>query len=388
MTNLELDGVTKVFGDSREDGIVAVDDVSIEIADGEFLVLLGPSGCGKTTTLRMIGGLETPNEGEIKYDGTVVNDVKPRNRDVAMVFQDFALYPHMSVKQNLGFGLKREENDMSSEEVEQEVESTAEMLGIGDLLGSKPSQISGGQKQRVALGRAIIREPRLFLFDEPLANLDAKLRKTMRTEIDELQTRVGITSVYVTHNQEEAMTIADRIAILDQAQLQQVGTPTEVFNEPVNLFVAQFVGSPDINLFDGHLTPNEGGYHVKLDGLAFDIPENLVPRSLDETDVVVGFRPQDLYQAHGEMSGSAAVIESSVKVIEPLGTEAIIHAESGEDDITAKIDDFYRLTEGSEANFTINLEHVYLFDATTGELLKGRRLREAPEDDATDEVTA
>jgi multiple sugar transport system ATP-binding protein len=375
MTTVEMDELTKVFGESETDGVVAVDGVSLEVQDGDFLVLLGPSGCGKTTTLRMVAGLEGPTDGEVRFDGTVVNDVKARNRDIAMVFQDFALYPHMTIRRNLGFGLEREDNDLSSDEIRAEVEEVAEMLGIPELLDAHPAELSGGQKQRVALGRAIAREPRLFLFDEPLANLDAQLRKAMRTEIDELQSRVGITSVYVTHNQEEAMTIADRIAILDDGKLQQHGTPDEVFNEPANLFVAQFVGSPTMNTYTASLTAQSGAYRIETVDVTFDIPGELVDTDMEREDVIVGFRPQDLYQARHRTTAGPD-IETDVRVVEPLGTEAIVHAETASDDITTKLRDFHDISSGQELTLTIAPEHVYLFDASTGELLKGRLMTE------------
>ncbi|WP_152040225.1 ABC transporter ATP-binding protein [Salinigranum salinum] len=385
MTELELDSVTKVFGDPDGEGVVAVDDVSLTVDDGEFLVLLGPSGCGKTTTLRMIGGLEMPTSGTISFDGVVVNDVKARNRDVAMVFQDFALYPHMDVRRNLGFGLRREKKNLSDEEINSEIEAVAEMLEIEALLNNKPSALSGGQKQRVALGRAIIREPRLFLFDEPLANLDAKLRKTMRTEIDELQSKVGITSVYVTHNQEEAMSIADKIAVMNGGELQQLGTPSEVFNEPTNLFVAQFVGSPDMNLFDATLIRQGDSYRVDTGTLSFDLPAALVDTDAEQVDARIGFRPQDLYQRSMRRTDGPE-IEATVRVVEPLGTEAVLYADTSETDITALVSQFHDLGKGDEVTLTIAPEHIYAFEATTERLLKGRLMTERAESEVTGEV--
>ncbi len=389
MTHLELDSVTKVFGDPEKNGVVAVNDLSLDVADGEFLVLLGPSGCGKTTTLRMIGGLEDPTDGEVRFDGTVVNDIKARNRDVAMVFQDFALYPHMTVRQNLGFGLRREDNDLTDDEIEARVTETAEMLEIDQLLDNKPAQLSGGQKQRVALGRAIIREPRLFLFDEPLANLDAKLRKTMRTEIDELQSEVGITSAYVTHNQEEAMTMADKIAVLDGGELQQFGTPGEVFNEPANLFVAQFVGSPNMNLFDATLRDAGDTYTVEMGDASFSVDKALVSGDIDADEVIVGFRPQDLYRTSSRTHDGPA-FDAAVRVVEPIGTEAIVHSDSDLGDVTATVTAFDSLDSGDTLSLTIAPEHVYLFDATTERLLKGRLVTEhgAASDGSVDSVEA
>ncbi|PSQ15142.1 sugar ABC transporter ATP-binding protein [Halobacteriales archaeon QS_8_69_26] len=384
MTTLELDGVTKTFGAPDAGGVVAVDDVSLTVDDGEFLVLLGPSGCGKTTTLRMIGGLETPTEGVISFDGTEVNEVKARNRDVAMVFQNFALYPHMNVSQNLGFGLRRENEDRSSEEIIDRIEAVAEMLEIEGLLDNTPAALSGGQKQRVALGRAIIREPRLFLFDEPLANLDASLRKTMRTEIDELQSEVGITSVYVTHNQEEAMSIGDKIAVMNDGRLQQLGTPSEVFNEPSNQFVAQFVGSPDMNLYEGTLTENGDVYRVNVGITEFDLPSGLVQAGDDVLDVVVGFRPQDLFQSRTRQTGGPK-IEADLRVVEPLGTEAILYGETEGRAIRATDTQFHDLDEDQSVTLSIAPEHIYLFDANTEELLKGRLMTER-EDTGVGEV--
>ena len=292
-----------------------------------------------------------------------------------MVFQDFALYPHMTVERNLGFGLERENNDLSDEEIEARVREVAEMLEIDGLLGKKPAALSGGQKQRVALGRAIVREPSLFLFDEPLANLDAQLRKTMRTEIVELQSRMGITSAYVTHNQEEAMTIADKIAILNDGALQQLGTPADVFNDPANLFVAQFVGSPDMNLLDATMERAGDGYRLSLDANSFDVPAALVSAEVDATDVVVGIRPQDLFRntADGrDGAHSGPVFDTDVRVIEPLGTDAIVHTESDEGDLTATVTRFHEIDEGGSIPFTVAPEHVYLFDRSNGTLLKGR----------------
>jgi multiple sugar transport system ATP-binding protein len=390
MTRLELSDITKRFAGPGGD-IVAVDDLSLEVDDGEFLVLLGPSGCGKTTTLRMVGGLEEPTEGDVLFDDVRVNDVKPRNRDVAMVFQDFALYPHMTIAENLGFGLQREDNDLSSAEIREKVEDVATMLGIEEMLDKKPASLSGGQKQRVALGRAIVREPRLFLFDEPLANLDAQLRKSMRTEIDELQSEMEITSVYVTHNQEEAMTIADKIAILDDGKLQQLGTPAAVFNEPANLFVAQFVGSPNMNTFDATMTNEGDTYRVDLSSSSFSVPAELLFADTDVTDVTVGFRPQDLFREESSVqrgSHDGPTIDSEVNVIEPLGTDAIVHSSSEEGDLTATITRFHEIAEGDAVQLTVAPEHIYLFDRNSGELLKGRLDTETSETGTTSEVEA
>jgi multiple sugar transport system ATP-binding protein len=389
MTQLELRDVTKRF-DGPEGEIVAVDDLSLTVDDGEFLVLLGPSGCGKTTTLRMIGGLEEPSEGDVLFDDLRVNDVKPRNRDVAMVFQDFALYPHMTIEENLGFGLKRSETELSGDEIERKVQEVAEMLGIEDLLGKKPASLSGGQKQRVALGRAIVREPRLFLFDEPLANLDAQLRKEMRTEIVELQSEIGITAAYVTHNQEEAMTIADKIAILNDGKLQQVGAPSEIFNEPENLFVAQFVGSPNMNTFDAELSRVDGSCRFEFADGSFAVDADLLADT-EATDVVVGFRPQDLFRVASDARRAGhdgPRIETDINVIEPLGTDAIVHGETDDADVSATVTDFHRISVGDTVEFTIDPRHIYIFERDTQRLLKPRRDTDIDEPEVSSEVEA
>jgi multiple sugar transport system ATP-binding protein len=381
MTRVSVSGLTKVFGDGDE-GIVAVNDVNFEVEDGEFIVLVGPSGCGKTTTLRMIGGLETPSDGTIEFNGTTVSHVKARNRDVAMVFQDFALYPHMTVERNLGFGLRRENNDMSEEAMAERIENAAEMLEIKDLLNKQPAELSGGQKQRVALGRAIVREPRVFLLDEPLANLDANLRKTMRTEIDALQSKVGITALYVTHNQEEAMTMADRIAILDGGELQQIGAPEIVFNEPANTFVATFIGSPNINLFNGRLKRVNGDYHVSNAASGLDISSAELPPNLDTQSIQLGARPQDLRPV-ADAGEADLTVAGTVDLIEPLGTDAIVRIQTDKEPVTAMVDGYERLADGDKLTLGIDIDEIYLFDAA-GDLLKPRHYDAT----TTDQVTA
>jgi len=381
MTRVNVSGLTKVFGDGGDE-VIAVADVSFTIEDGEFVVLVGPSGCGKTTTLRMIGGLESPTDGTIEFDGTVVNDVKARNRDVAMVFQDFALYPHMSVERNIGFGLRREDNDLTDAEMDGRVREVAEMLEIEELLGQRPAELSGGQKQRVALGRAIVREPRVFLLDEPLANLDANLRKTMRTEIDSLQSQVGITSLYVTHNQEEAMTMADRIAIMNAGELQQIGPPKTVFNDPANTFVATFIGSPNINLFDADLETTGDGYRAT--SAEFDIPfaSPHVPADVVAQSVQLGTRPQDLRPVGGPDEADA-VVTGTVDLIEPLGTDAIVRIQTDGGPVRAMVDGYQTLDRGDELSLGVDVPEIYLFDSA-GELLKPRQYDAR----ASDEVTA
>jgi multiple sugar transport system ATP-binding protein len=381
MTRLNVSELTKTFGDGSSE-ILAVDDISFDVEDGEFIVLVGPSGCGKTTTLRMIGGLETPTEGTVEFDGTPVNDVKARNRDVAMVFQDFALYPHMNVERNLGFGLRRENNDLTEEEMNERVRDVAELLEIEALLEKRPEGLSGGQKQRVALGRAIVREPRVFLLDEPLANLDANLRKTMRTEIDALQSEVGITSLYVTHNQEEAMTMADRIAILNDGKLQQIGPPEVVFNRPANTFVARFIGSPNINLFDASLEETADGYRVIGESFEFTLTSEDLASDIPAQDVEVGARAQDLMLITDEADADFTM-SGEIELIEPLGTDAIVRIQTLGGPVTAMLDGYERLDRGEEISLGIDVEDLYLFDAD-GELLKPRHY----EEEVSDELTA
>jgi len=375
MATLELDSITKTFQDGDEE-IVAVDDVSLSIDDGEFLVVVGPSGCGKSTTLRMIAGLETITAGTLSIDDRVVNDVKSQNRDIAMVFQSYALYPHMSVRQNMSFGLE-ESTDLPDDEINRMVSETGEMLGISNLLDRKPSDLSGGQQQRVALGRAIVRDPEVFLMDEPLSNLDAKLRAEMRTELQRLQNDLGVTTVYVTHDQTEAMTMGDRIAILDGGELQQVATPLECYHEPANQFVASFLGEPSMNFFDVTL---EGD---RLVGEAFEYPIDEGTRSDlgDATDLVLGIRPEavELVDAAGDHA-----FDTTVDVVEPMGDENTVYLHFDPDadpetaaTLVATIDGFNRVSEGDAVIARIPEDAIHLFDRATGEALHNRSMEDA-----------
>jgi multiple sugar transport system ATP-binding protein len=377
MATLELDSVTKTFQDGDQE-IVAVDDVSMSIDDGEFLVVVGPSGCGKSTTLRMIAGLETITSGTISIDDRVVNDVKSQNRDIAMVFQSYALYPHMSVRQNMSFGLE-ESTDLPDDEINRMVSETGEMLGISNLLDRKPSDLSGGQQQRVALGRAIVRDPEVFLMDEPLSNLDAKLRAEMRTELQRLQNDLGVTTVYVTHDQTEAMTMGDRIAILDGGTLQQIATPLECYHEPANRFVASFLGEPSMNFFDVTL---EGD---RLVGEAFEYPiDEAVRADLGGvTDLVLGIRPEavELVDAAGDRE-----FETTVDVVEPMGDENTVYLHFDPDadpdtaaTLVATIDGFNRVSEGNTVIARIPEDAIHLFDRSTGEALHNRSMKDAAE---------
>jgi len=370
MGTLELDHLTKVFQDG-EDEIVAVDDVDLQMDDGEFIVVVGPSGCGKSTTLRMVAGLESVTRGEIRLDGTVVNDVKPQHRDIAMVFQSYALYPHMTVRGNMAFGLE-ESTDLSSDEIDERVYDAADTMGIADLLDRKPSELSGGQQQRVALGRAIVRDPAVFLMDEPLSNLDAKLRSEMRTELQRLQAELDVTTMYVTHDQTEAMTMGDRIAILDGGKLQQVATPLECYHEPANQFVAGFIGDPSMNFFD---VDQEG---ERLVGSAFSYP--LSTATLDdigdERELVLGVRPEDI--ALAEDVTAQHTFPAVVDVVEPMGDENTVYlrfegAPEGET-FVASIGGLRRIAAGDHVTVDIPERTIHLFDRNTGAALHNRRL--------------
>jgi len=388
MGNLTLDGVSKYFEDS--DGrVVAVDGVSLEIEDGEFLVLVGPSGCGKSTTLRMIAGLETVSEGTISLGGDRINQLPPADRDIAMVFQSYALYPHMTVRQNMSFGLE-ESTALGDDEIAETVEESASMMGIEDLLDRKPDDLSGGQQQRVALGRVIVRDPEVFLMDEPLSNLDAKLRATMRTELQRLQEDLGVTTVYVTHDQTEAMTMGDKIAVLNDGELQQVGTPLECYHEPANLFVAGFIGEPSMNSFEMRV---EDGSLVD-DHFSYPLPAEHREAVSDADDVVLGIRPEDIEVADGSPATDAPddhSYEVVVDVVEPRGDENTVHMtfDDGVDEpetFTATISGMRRLDEGETVRATIPPGAVHLFDASSGTALHNRS-REAVEAGDLDAVT-
>jgi multiple sugar transport system ATP-binding protein len=324
MAEIVLEHLTKRF----PNGVEAVKDLSLEIPDEKLLVLVGPSGCGKTTALRMIAGLEDISSGDLYIGGKRMNDVLERDRDIAMVFQNYALYPHMSVAQNIGFSLRLSRRPRN--EVRQRVKETAELLGLEDLLDRRPKQLSGGQRQRVAMGRAIIREPQAFLMDEPLSNLDAQLRVQMRGEIEALQKRLGVTTVYVTHDQVEAMTMGDHIAVLREGVLQQVGHPTHVYDNPANLFVAGFIGSPQMNLAQATIESRDGGLAAKLGEETLPIPDEVArEQGLEkwrDRPVILGIRPEDLHQARdGEPTGSYAKLRAVIDRVEALGASLLVH---------------------------------------------------------------
>jgi len=371
MASLSLVDATKEF-DGDGGGIVAVDHLDLDIQDGEFLVLVGPSGCGKSTTLRMVAGLESPTSGEIAIDEEVIHDQTPQERDIAMVFQSYALYPHMTVRGNMAFGLE-ESTDQSADEIDERVTEVAETLDIGELLDRKPGALSGGQQQRVALGRAIVRDPKVFLLDEPLSNLDAKLRAEMRTELQRLQEELGVTTVYVTHDQTEAMTMSDRIAILDGGKLQQVGTPMQCYHEPANLFVAGFIGEPSMNFFDVSLD----GRTLVSEEFEYTLSEETVTEVEASTDLVLGIRPEDVEIA--AESGEENQFRAVVDVVEPHGNENAVHLHFAKGDgrtFTVTIGGMRRLDGGQTVGVRFPENAIHLFDAETGETVRNRVFEE------------
>lgn len=350
MTTIELDGVTKIFGDD----VVAVDDVSLTIEDGELVVLVGPSGSGKSTTLRMIAGLEDITDGDVIIDGTVVNDIQPQDRDIAMVFQSFALYPHRTVRGNLSFPL--EARDVPKEEREQRVEEAAELLGIPELLDRRPSQLSGGQQQRVALGRALVRDPQAFLMDEPLANLDAKLRKEMRREVVLLQQRLGVTMVHVTHNQEEAMTMGERIAVMNEGKIQQLAPPEETYAKPANRFVAEFIGSPSMNTVSG--TVEEGVFTAERADLSLDLPDDLAEFSGKAT---LGIRPEHI-GLHPDATDAAVDVRGDVSVVENMGDHQVVYFDFDAFEFLARTEPGRPIRPGEEVGLSLPGNQLHLFD--------------------------
>ena len=371
MAELSLSGTTKIFDDGGDD-ILAVNDIDLDIEDGEFVVLVGPSGCGKSTTLRMIAGLDTPTSGTIAIGGEAIQDKRPQERDIAMVFQSYALYPHMSVRENMSFGLE-ESTDMSDAEISETVEDAAETLGITPLLDRKPGALSGGQQQRVALGRAIVRNPEVFLLDEPLSNLDAKLRAEMRTELQHLQADLGVTTIYVTHDQTEAMTMGDRIAILDNGELQQLGTPMQCYHEPSNVFVAGFLGEPAMNFFD---LERDGGTLVS-EAFEYELPDDVTTAVEGYDDVTLGVRPESIDIVDEFDESEHNLIPAVIDVVEPHGDENAVHLRLGNSDeanLTVMIDGMRYLTAGEDVGVRFPPDAIHLFDGVTGEALHNRKL--------------
>jgi multiple sugar transport system ATP-binding protein len=350
------------------DSVHAVRDVNLHVRDREFVVLVGPSGCGKTTTLRMVAGLEEISSGEILIGEQVVNDLAPMDRDIAMVFQNYALYPHMSVFDNMAFGLKMRKFDKA--EILKRVKQAAEILGIGELLQRKPRQLSGGQRQRVALGRAIVRHPRVFLFDEPLSNLDAKLRVQMRVELKKLHHRLGTTALYVTHDQVEAMTLGDRVVVIKDGVVQQVGEPLELYNRPANKFVAGFIGSPAMNFVQVTVTEGDGSVRVENAGLKLKLPRVQAERVRGRIgeQVTLGIRPEDLRVATSS-DPSELTFKAVVEVVEQLGSEILLDLRVGQDTMVAAVDPSVRTKMQETLPLTLNPDRLHFFDAKTDRLI-------------------
>jgi multiple sugar transport system ATP-binding protein len=360
MASVTLEHVSKRFGDST-----VVSDVSLEIQDKEFLVLVGPSGCGKSTILRMIAGLEEVSDGDIYIGDRLVNDVSAKDRDIAMVFQNYALYPHMSVFDNLAYGLRQRHT--AGPDIKRRVEAVAERLGIGQFLLRKPKQLSGGQRQRAALGRAIVREPRVFLMDEPLSNLDAKLRVQTRVELTKLHARLQTTVIYVTHDQVEAMTLGNRIAILKDGVLQQIDSPAEVYARPANVFVAGFIGSPSMNFFNARLAQVDGAVRVIGSGLQIDLPSEIVARTGDYAGrpVILGIRPEDIHDGSRVAPNGAPPAQASVDVVEHMGSENFVHLTSGESSFVARVDRAVDPRPGDTLPIVVDAHRIQLFDPAT-----------------------
>jgi len=366
MASVTYEHVTKRFGD-----VVAVNDLDIQIDDREFLVFVGPSGCGKSTSLRMLAGLEDITEGIIYIGERPVNDVAPKDRDIAMVFQSYALYPHMSVYDNMAFALKLRK--MKKDEIDQRVKKAADTLGIGNLLQRKPKQLSGGQRQRVAVGRAIVREPKVFLFDEPLSNLDAKLRVETRANIIKLHKQLGTTFIYVTHDQTEAMTMGTRIAVMKDGLLQQIDTPQRLYDKPDNMFVAGFIGSPSMNFFDSKIAPSDGKVFVEGAGFRLEVPSGRHEplKGYVGREVVMGIRPEDIYDsAFVAPNINAGMMEAQVDVTELMGNEVNLYLVTGGQQYIARVDPRTRASVGNKIQVVANLDNIHFFDRATERVVR------------------
>lgn len=365
MAKIVLEGVGKVF---KGKSSAAVRELDLEVEDGEFVVMVGPSGCGKTTTLRMIAGFETPSEGVIRIGGKPMNSVLPKDRNLAMVFQSYALFPHMTVAKNLAFGMKARHEAKAT--ISREIDNIAGMLGIDSLLDRKPAELSGGERQRVALGRALLRRPQAFLLDEPLSNLDAALRVQMRLEIKRIHTQFPVTTVYVTHDQVEAMTMADRIALMNLGRLQQMDTPERIYDHPANSFVASFIGTPKINLFPGSVFRDGGAPHVKFLDCSYSVNGTLgkALETLGRPSVTVGFRPEEIHLA-GEGGGRYPTLQCVVEMVEPLGPETNVVARFGEQLFVCKTTARSGLTPGDPVKVEFDTSQMKLFDAESGDCL-------------------
>ena len=359
MAQVELKNLSKKYGK-----VTAVQNMDLIIPHNQFLVLVGPSGCGKSTTLRMIAGLEEITGGEIFINDERVNDKDPKDRNVSMVFQNYALYPHMSVEENLGFSLKIAK--VKSEEIEKRVNEAVNILGLEDLRSRKPSQLSGGQRQRVAMGRAIVRRPDAFLFDEPLSNLDAKLRTQMRTEIKKLHQKLKTTIIYVTHDQVEAMTLADRIIIMKDGYIEQIGSPIEVFSKPANVFVATFIGSPPMNIFSAEIINSNNNIKIKLDdNLYFDCTEDQKNKLQNKKNIFLGIRAEDIMPVDNNTNTSFWSFKRNVDIVEPLGTETQLFITINDKEIISRMYNPYEVNVGDELTFQVDPSKVHFFDKET-----------------------
>jgi len=359
MARIVLENLSKKFGK-----VDAVKDLDLEVEDGELLVLVGPSGCGKSTTLRMIAGLEEPTSGKIYIGDRVVNDLAPKDRDIAMVFQEYALYPHMTVYRNLAFGLKM--RGFSKDETDRRVKEAAGILGMTELLDRKPRELSGGQRQRVALGRTIVRKPAAFLFDEPLSNLDAKLRVQMRAELSKLHYSLKTTSVYVTHDQVEAMTMGTKIVLMKDGEIQQAGKPMEIYRRPLNMFVGGFIGSPSMNFFPARVVSGNSGIALETHSFRVQIPQARHDqyKSFFGKEVIFGIRPEDIYSADFLKEHTReAVITGKVEVVEPLGPEILLDITCGEDSFVARVDPRVETDIGREIELAFDMEKMHVFEA-------------------------
>ncbi|HEX7224002.1 MAG TPA: sn-glycerol-3-phosphate ABC transporter ATP-binding protein UgpC [Candidatus Limnocylindria bacterium] len=363
MATVTFDHMYKRYGDD----VIAVNDLNLEIGDGEFICLVGPSGCGKTTALRCVAGLEEISDGQLRIGDRVVNNVAPKDRDIAMVFQSYALYPHMTVFDNLAFGLKLRK--INKQDIDRRVKEAAGILGLERFLDRKPRALSGGQRQRVALGRAIVREPSVFLMDEPLSNLDAKLRVQTRAEIARLHQRLGTTTIYVTHDQVEAMTMGDRIAVMRDGILQQVGTPQELYDHPVNIFVAGFIGSPAMNF----ATATSEGKDLLLGGVKLELSGQQAKAAdsrADGANVLIGFRPEHIELANGQ-GGDAVRFPAKVDVVEYLGNEELIHAKTEGNEVVALLPSDKKVGVGDTVNFAVPMDKLHIFDPDSEKTLVG-----------------
>ncbi len=365
MADVSLRNVVKKYDD-----VLAVASINLEIPNHEFVVLVGPSGCGKSTTLRMIAGLEEITDGEIEIGGAVVNDLPPKDRDIAMVFQNYALYPHMTVAENMSFGLKLRK--FPKAEIKSRVDNAARILDITELLERRPKQLSGGQRQRVAMGRAIVRNPKVFLFDEPLSNLDAKLRVQMRTEIKRVHQKVQTTTVYVTHDQVEAMTLADRVVVLNAGKIEQIGTPNDLYHHPATRFVAGFIGSPAMNFVPATLESVGDGLRVRLsDTLSFNVPDSRAARYKPHVgrEVTFGLRPEHITETRGHHNGSGQEFNAVLDVVEPMGMETMVYFRINGTELCGRVEPTAAGSAGQQMALRANLDHMHLIDPATGLVL-------------------